>query len=46
MALWVVAGTLWLVLTYTIFTLFAVKEHKPTLEEGINGGWLLAVVAT
>jgi tellurite resistance protein TehA-like permease len=33
-------------LTYTIFTVLTVKQHKPTLDRGINGGWLLAVVAT
>ncbi len=45
-ALWVVALLLWLALTYTIFTAFTVKESKPTLDRGINGAWLLAVVAT
>ena len=44
--LWMLALLLWLVLTYTFFTLLTVKEHKPPLNEGINGGWLLAVVAT
>jgi hypothetical protein len=34
-------------LTYTIFTASPVKEDdKPTLDKGINGAWLLAVVAT
>ena len=33
-------------LTYTIFTAFTVKRDKPALDKGINGGWLLAVVAT
>ena len=37
---------LWIGLTYTIFTAFTVKRHKPTLEEGITGAWLIAVVAT
>ena len=23
-----------------------VREHKPSLEDGINGAWLLAIVAT
>ncbi len=45
-ALWCVAVTLWLALTYAIFTVLTVKETKPTLDRGINGGWLLAVVAT
>jgi tellurite resistance protein TehA-like permease len=45
-ALWVVASILWVILIYSIFTAFSVKEHKPTLADGINGGWLLAVVST
>lgn len=44
--LWGVAIVLWLALTYTIFTAFTVKKNKPTLDQGISGGWLLAVVAT
>ena len=44
--LWGVALVLWLGLTYAIFTAFTVKEVKPTLDKGINGAWLLAVVAT
>lgn len=44
--LWVVGLVLWLVLTYAIFTALTVKETKPTLDKGINGGWLVAVVAT
>ncbi len=45
-ALWFIAVVLWVVLIYTIFAAFTVKERKPTLDQGINGGWLLAVVAT
>ncbi len=45
-ALWVAASLLWLGLIYAIFTAFTVKENKPSLAEGINGGWLIAVVAT
>jgi tellurite resistance protein TehA-like permease len=44
--LWVAALLLWVGLTYTIFTGFTVKENKPTLDKGISGAWLLAVVAT
>lgn len=44
--LWLLALLLWLVLTYAIFAIFTVKRVKPTLDKGINGGWLLAVVAT
>jgi len=43
---WLVGIAAWIALTYTIFTAFAVKENKPAFADGINGGWLLAVVAT
>jgi tellurite resistance protein TehA-like permease len=33
------------VVTYTVFTALTVKAEKPPLAEGINGGWLVAVVA-
>jgi tellurite resistance protein TehA-like permease len=45
-ALWAVAVGLWVGLTYTIFTALTIKEEKPTLDQGISGAWLLAVVAT
>jgi tellurite resistance protein TehA-like permease len=44
--LWVVGLVLWIILTYTIFTNLTIKETKPTIDQGITGGWLLAVVAT
>ena len=44
--LWVVGALFWIVLTYGIFAALSVKEDKPTLADGINGGWLLAVVST
>jgi tellurite resistance protein TehA-like permease len=43
--LWVATIVLWAVITYAIFTLLTVKEQKPSLAEGINGGWLVSVVA-
>lgn len=46
LSLWGLAIILWLLLTYSMFTAFTIKENKPTLDRGINGGWLLAVVAT
>lgn len=46
MALWGLAVVLWLLFTYAIFTILTIKENKPPLDRGINGGWLLAVVAT
>lgn len=46
LALWWFAAALWVAATYTIFAIFTVKRIKPPLQYGINGGWLLAVVAT
>jgi len=46
LGLWSLGIALWLVLTYSIFTLLTVKRQKPTLAEGLNGGWMLSVVAT
>ncbi len=45
-ALWSVALVLWVLFTYVIFTAFTIRERKPTLDQGISGAWLLAVVAT
>ena len=46
LVLWVLGLALWLLLTYVIFTAFTVKEKKPSLEDGINGAWLLFIVST
>jgi tellurite resistance protein TehA-like permease len=44
-ALWGFGIVLWALLTYGVLTVLTVKPEKPTLAEGINGGWLVAVVA-
>ena len=46
LALWFFGLFLWIVLTYAIFTTLTIKERKPTIDQGITGGWLLAIVAT
>jgi tellurite resistance protein TehA-like permease len=43
--LWVLGIVLWAAVTYTVFAVLTVKADKPALAEGINGGWLLSVVA-
>ncbi|MEX0704348.1 MAG: tellurite resistance/C4-dicarboxylate transporter family protein [Planctomycetales bacterium] len=43
--LWFFGIALWAVTNYTIFLLLTVKPEKPSLAQGINGGWLVAVVA-
>ncbi len=45
-ALWWVGLVLWGVCTYGVFVLLSVRDVKPSLGDGINGGWLVAVVAT
>ncbi len=45
LVLWCLGIGLWFVLTYTIFASFVVKETKPSLPDGIHGGWLVSVVA-
>lgn len=44
--LWWAGLVLWVICTYSIFVLLAVQKQKPGLEDGINGGWLISVVAT
>jgi tellurite resistance protein TehA-like permease len=44
--LWFAGIALWIVVMYTFFTAMTVRENKPSIEAGLNGGWLLAVVAT
>jgi tellurite resistance protein TehA-like permease len=43
---WVVAAVLWLVVTYGLLAVLTVKADKPSLAGGLNGGWLVSVVAT
>jgi tellurite resistance protein TehA-like permease len=43
--LWLVGLVLWAVITYTVFAALTVKAEKPSLADGINGGWLVSVVA-
>jgi tellurite resistance protein TehA-like permease len=45
-AFWCLAVIAWVVLTYAILMALTIKEEKPSLEKGISGAWLLAVVAT
>jgi len=44
--LWIATLALWVLLLYLVFTALTIKETKPSLEQGIHGGWLVAVVAT
>lgn len=42
----VLSFALWVICTYAVFVALSIREDKPSLADGINGGWLLAVVAT
>jgi tellurite resistance protein TehA-like permease len=46
LALWIFGLFLWIILTYGIFATLTIKETKPTIDQGLTGTWLLAVVAT
>lgn len=42
----VAAGLLLVACTYGVLTLLTVKQKKPTIVDGLNGGWLVCIVAT
>ena len=44
-ALWFAGTALWVLVTYGFFAIVTVKQDKPPIETGLNGAWLLAVVA-
>ena len=44
--LWLLGLILWAIIMYSFFTAMTVRENKPSIEGGLNGAWLLAVVAT
>jgi len=45
LVLWIAGIVLWASLIYGVFTILTVQPEKPPLAEGINGGWLISVVA-
>ena len=46
LALWLIGLLLWLTIMYWFFTSVTVRENKPSIEAGLNGAWLIAVVST
>jgi tellurite resistance protein TehA-like permease len=46
LGLWLFGLVLWVALIYTFVAAVTVRPDKPTLERGLNGGWLLLVVST
>jgi tellurite resistance protein TehA-like permease len=45
-ALWAVGVLLWLGLLYPLLLVLTIRDGKPAFDEGLNGGWMLIVVAT
>lgn len=44
--LWLFACLLYLLIVYGVFAMITVRSDKPDLRHGINGTWLVAIVAT
>lgn len=44
--LWIFGLLLWGVILYGFFLNITIKQKKPTLSNGLNGSWLIAIVAT
>jgi tellurite resistance protein TehA-like permease len=42
---WIVAAALWFVTTYGVLAVLTAKPDKPSLADGLNGAWLVSVVA-
>lgn len=45
-ALWLTGVGCWVVVMYGFFVGVTLNQRKPSLEAGINGAWLIAIVAT
>lgn len=43
---WAAAGLLWPIVLYGELAVLTVKQDKPSLVDGLNGAWLVSVVAT
>jgi tellurite resistance protein TehA-like permease len=44
--LWILGLVLWGICTYAVFVALSIRVDKPSLADGMHGGWLIAVVAT
>jgi len=43
---WIAAAALWFVTIYGVLAVLTVKPDKPSLADGLNGGWLVSTVAS
>lgn len=44
--IWLISVTLWTIISYVFFTMITISPNNPGIEKGINGSWLISVVAT
>lgn len=44
--LWIGSLVLWFLITYLFFAAITIKRANPGIQKGLNGSWLIAVVAT
>ena len=44
--LWIAGTVVWAVIMYTFFAAVTTREHKPSLEKGLSGTWLISAVST
>lgn len=42
---WVSVVIIWFIITYGLIVGFIIKKDKPTLKDGLNGAWLVMIVA-
>jgi tellurite resistance protein TehA-like permease len=45
-ALWILTLFLYVIVTFGLFASFTVRSDKPDLRHGLNGAWLVSIVAT
>lgn len=44
--LWMTGVVLWLIIIYSFFTAITIKRDSPRIQKGLNGSWLISIVAT
>ena len=45
-AMWSIAVGLWVLISYAFFTMITISRNNPGIEKGLDGSWLVSVVAT
>lgn len=44
--LWITSLILWFLITYSFFAAITIKRSHPGIQKGLNGSWLIIIVAT